>query len=187
HRDLLAAGSSDSSVYLFDCASGDPVATLTGHKSAVGSVAVSLDGRYVVSGSRDGAVKLWDIDYELEIPNRIPIQSSAINCVRFSPDGRLLAIASGDWLTSGAGTIVLWDLRGGMTKQQFDVASPVGAVAFGAGQLITAEWNGRTTTWDLRSGAVNASATISKDTVSAASFAADAQSMLLAAAGEENL
>ena len=185
HRDLLAAGSSDSAVYLFDCASGEPVATFTGHKSAVGSVAISLDGQYVVSGSRDGAVKLWDIDYEREVPSRVPIQSSAINCVRFSPDGRLLAIASGDWLTSDEGTVVLWDLRGGTMKQQFAAPSPIGAVAFGVNQLITAQWNGRTTTWDLRSGVADASATISKDTVSAAAFAADAQAMLLAAANGE--
>jgi len=185
HRDLLAAGCVNSTIYLFDCASGEPVATLTGHKAAVSSVAVSLDGRYVVSGSRDGAVKLWDIEYEREVPSRVPIQSSAINCVRFSPDGRLLAIASGDWLTSDTGTVVLWDLRGGTTKQQFGAPSPVGAIAFGIDQLITAEWNGRTTTWDLRSGNADGSATIDKDTVSAACFAADAQSMLLAAANGE--
>ncbi|MBL7044743.1 MAG: hypothetical protein ISR77_39315 [Pirellulaceae bacterium] len=185
HRDLLAAGGSDSSVYLFDCASGEPVLTFTGHESAIGSVAVSLDGEYVVSGSRDGMVKLWDIDYEREVPSRIPRHTSAINCVRFSPDGRLLAIASGDWLTSEEGTVVIWDRRGGTTKQQLDASSPVGAIAFGTDQLITAEWNGQSTTWDLSSGTAAASAMISKDTVSAASFAADAQSMLLAAVDGE--
>ena len=50
--------------------------------------------------------------------------------LRFSPDGRLLAIASGDWQDSDAGTVVLWDLRGGTTKQQFNTVSPVGAIAF---------------------------------------------------------
>jgi WD40 repeat protein len=100
----------------------------------------------------------------------------------------LLAIASGDWQTFDDSTVMLWDLRGGTTMQQFAAASPVGAIAFGTGKLITAEWTGRTTTWDLRSGTVKASTTISKDSVSAASFAADAQSMLLAATdGEQSL
>lgn len=185
HRDLLAAGSANSTVYLFDCASGEPVASFAGHNAAIGSVAVSLDGQYVVSGSRDGAVKLWDIDYEREVPSRVPSQPNAINCVRFSPDGRLLAIASGDWLSIDSGSVLLWDLRGGTRKQQFDAPSPVGALAFGSDQLVTAEWSGRLTTWDLRNGTVDASATISKDTVSAASFSADAQSMLLAATDDD--
>ena len=187
HRDLLAAGGTNSTVYLFDCGSGEPVAAFTGHEAAIGSVAVSLDGQYVASGSRDGVVKLWDIDYEREVPCRIPVHTTAINCVRFSPDGRLLAIASGDWLTSDEGAVVLWDVRGGTTKRQFEAPSPVGAIAFGPNQLITAEWNGRTTTWDLSSSTASASAMISKDTVSAASFAADAQSMLFAAADGEQL
>jgi hypothetical protein len=181
HRDLLAAGSSDSKLYLFDCASGEPITTFTGHEAAIGSVAVSLDGQYVVSGSRDGAVKLWDLEYEREVPSRVPNRTSAINCVRFSPDGRLLAIASGDWLTADGGTVLLWDLRGGTTKRQFDVSSPVGAIALGSNKLVAAEWNGHSTTWNLHTGAIDDSTTISKDTVSAASFAADAQSMLLAA------
>lgn len=187
HRDLLAAGSADSKVYLFDCASGEPVAALAGHQAAVGSVAVSLDGQYVISGSRDGEVKLWDIDYEREVPSRIPAQASVVNSVRFSHDGRLLAIASGDWRTSGQGAVVLWDLRGGTAKQRFDTASPVGAVAFGVDRLIAAEWNGRTTAWDLASGTTVALGTIGKDTVSAANFAADAQSMLLAASDDAEL
>ena len=119
HRDLLAAGSSSSKVYLFDCASGEPMVTFSGHQAGVGSVAVSLDGRFIVSGSRDGEVKLWDIDYESEVTSRIPSQFTGINCVRFSPDGRLLAIASGDWMTSDVGSVVLWDLRGGSVKNRF--------------------------------------------------------------------
>ena len=185
HRDLLAAGTADSTVYLFDCPSGEPVVTFAGHKAAVGSVAVSLDGRYVVSGSRDGVVKLWDIDDESEVPCRVPTQASAITCVRFSSDGRLLAVASGDWMKSDEGAVVLWDLRGGTLKQQFRSPSPVGAIAFGADELVVAQWSGQTTRWDLRSGAAETLATISKDTVSVAAFAADAQLLLLASANGE--
>lgn len=185
HRDLLAAGSSDSKVYLFDCASGDPVATFAGHQAAVGSLAISFDSRFIVSGSRDGVVKLWDIDYESEVSSRIPAQASAINCVRFSSDGRLLAIASGDWMASNGGSVVLWDLRGGTMKRRINSTSPIGAIAFGTDQLVVAQWSGKTMSWDLQSGASELAATVDKDTVSAAAFAADAQSLLLAGASGE--
>jgi WD40 repeat protein len=36
-------------------------ATLDGHTGEVTSVAISRDGRRVVSGSRDGTVKVWDV------------------------------------------------------------------------------------------------------------------------------
>jgi len=39
------------------------VRTLEGHKSSVHSVAVSPDGKYVISGSHDHTVKVWDFEY----------------------------------------------------------------------------------------------------------------------------
>ena len=36
------------------------VLTLTGHSDAVYSVAFSREGKYIVSGSRDKLIKIWD-------------------------------------------------------------------------------------------------------------------------------
>ena len=97
----------------------------------------------------------------------------------------MLAVASGDWMALEAGTVTLWDVRGGTTRRKLTAASPVGAVAFDGDQLVVAQWNGLTTRWDLRSGAAHQVNPISKDTVSAAAFAADAQAILLAAVNGE--
>jgi hypothetical protein len=58
---LLASGSADYTIKLWDVASGSLVRTLTGHTDYVLSVAFSPDGRLLASGSDDKTIKLWDI------------------------------------------------------------------------------------------------------------------------------
>ena len=41
--------------------------TLTGHSHGVTSVAISADGKRVVSGSPDGTVKIWDVETGAEV------------------------------------------------------------------------------------------------------------------------
>ncbi|WP_030925155.1 WD40 repeat domain-containing protein [Streptosporangium amethystogenes] len=56
---LLATGSIDKSVKLWDVAGRNTVATLTGHTDWVYSVAFSPDGKTLATGSLDDSVKLW--------------------------------------------------------------------------------------------------------------------------------
>jgi WD40 repeat protein len=55
----LASASSDQTVRLWDAATGQPLATLTGHTSYVLAVAWSPDGRRLASASSDMTVRLW--------------------------------------------------------------------------------------------------------------------------------
>ncbi|PKY04551.1 WD40 repeat-like protein, partial [Aspergillus campestris IBT 28561] len=57
---LLASGSYDKTVRLWDPATGALQQTLEGHTSLVQSVAFSPDGRLLASGSYDGIIQLWD-------------------------------------------------------------------------------------------------------------------------------
>jgi WD40 repeat protein len=58
---LLASGSADGTLKLWDVATGREVGTLKGHTDYVNSVAFSPDGKLLASGSWDGTIKLWDI------------------------------------------------------------------------------------------------------------------------------
>jgi WD40 repeat protein len=58
---LLASGSDDNTITLWDVASGREVRTLSGHTESVYSVAFSPDGRLLASGSGDKTIRLWDI------------------------------------------------------------------------------------------------------------------------------
>jgi WD40 repeat protein len=44
--------------------------TLRGHTSWVNSLAFSPDSRRLVSGSRDGTVKVWDMPRRDKVPDR---------------------------------------------------------------------------------------------------------------------
>lgn len=60
---LVAAGSLDTIVRVWDTATGQQVERLKGHKDSVYSVAFSPDGQFLVSGSLDRSIRLWDLGH----------------------------------------------------------------------------------------------------------------------------
>jgi WD40 repeat protein len=57
----VASAGEDTTVRLWDAMSGKQLHKLRGHTGIVTSVAFSPDGQLLVSGSRDRAVKVWDL------------------------------------------------------------------------------------------------------------------------------
>jgi WD40 repeat protein len=57
---VLASGSNDSTVRLWDAGTGAALQTLEGHSYSIRSVAFSPDGKVLASGSNDSTVRLWD-------------------------------------------------------------------------------------------------------------------------------
>ncbi|MFM7447699.1 MAG: WD40 repeat domain-containing protein [Leptolyngbyaceae cyanobacterium] len=60
----LATGSGDTTVKLWNTASGELIRTLSGHEDVVNSVSFSPDGTTLATGSGDNTVKLWRIDLD---------------------------------------------------------------------------------------------------------------------------
>jgi WD40 repeat protein len=101
---LVASGSGDNTVRLWDAATGEARGTLEGHSSWVNAVVFSPDGRLVASGSYDKTVRLWDAATG-EARGTLEGHSSLVRAVVFSPDGRLVASGSFD------NTVRLWDIE----------------------------------------------------------------------------
>lgn len=103
---LLASGSNDKTVILWDVTTGRPIARpLTRHTDKILSVAFSPDGTLLATGSDDDEIILWDMASRQ--PRGLPLikHVDRVSSLAFSPDGKLLASGSQD------ATIILWDLE----------------------------------------------------------------------------
>ena len=85
---MLASGSSDNTIKIWNIADRLEIRTLRGHSEAVNSVAFSPDGKLLASGSSDETAKLWNIEDGSEI--RTFTGHSDDNRLAFSPDGKIL-------------------------------------------------------------------------------------------------
>ncbi|MEW6026458.1 MAG: WD40 repeat domain-containing protein [Planctomycetota bacterium] len=114
---LLASGSHDNTVKIWDVKSGECLKTLAGHRHLTYSVAFSPDGKMVASGSFDKTVKLWDVESGEEI-RTLEGHEDQIRVVAFSPDGTVLASGAQD------GTVKIWETATGKRLQNITVHKP---------------------------------------------------------------
>ncbi len=90
---LLASGSDDATVKLFDVAEGAPRATLTGHRDRVFAVAIHPDGTILASGDASGVVLLSDALAGRRLA-ALHGHEGLVLGLDFSPDGKTLVSAS---------------------------------------------------------------------------------------------
>ncbi|CCD50209.1 hypothetical protein BofuT4_P091680.1 [Botrytis cinerea T4] len=93
---MIASASQDRTIRL-SYISGELVQILKGHLSGVSEILFSPDSKMIASRSFDRSVRLWDIktliDISLPKIDGNPIKGS-VNWLKFSSDGRMLAINS---------------------------------------------------------------------------------------------
>lgn len=90
---VLASGSEDKTVKLWDASSGVLLRTLAGHEYRVECLAFSPDGATLASGGGDRTLRFWD--YARGEQLRTIKTEDAVRALAFSRDGKLMAFASG--------------------------------------------------------------------------------------------
>jgi WD40 repeat protein len=105
----LISSSRDSTIKLWDVATGELKQTLTNHTRDVYCVVLSRDGRMMASGSTDTKIILWDATTFKPL-RTLEGHTAAIREAEFSPDDKTLASVGED------STFRLWDVATGALK-----------------------------------------------------------------------
>ena len=77
-----------------------------GHSSGVDTVTISPNGKYIISGSRDSTIKIWDIKTE-KCLKTLEGHKYSVNSVAISPNGKYIVSGSSD------STIKIWNIKTG--------------------------------------------------------------------------
>jgi WD40 repeat protein len=94
-----------------------------GHTDLVRWVALSPDGKQLLSGGHDGTVRLWELETGKEI-RRLGENLALVRSVAFSPDGKLALAGHQN------GDFRLWETATGKELHAVNFGTPVCSVAF---------------------------------------------------------
>jgi periodic tryptophan protein 2 len=133
--EVVAAGSLDSfDIHLWSVQTGQLLDRLSGHEGPISSLSFAEHASFLVSGSWDHTVRVWDVfgrSSQVE-----PLQlTSDIQCIAIRPDGRELCAAGLD------GQIIFWDIQEGIQTNVID-----GRMDISGGRLMNDRRSGANST-----------------------------------------
>jgi WD40 repeat protein/serine/threonine protein kinase len=144
---VVAGGSAEPTINVWDVASGALALRLRGHTEAIWSVVFSPDGTQLFSASGDRTMRKWDatpVSSEAEQEGTVLAQfETAVHGVAFHPNNRWLVTVS------PKGTLQVWDV---LTKQLVYTSNVAGTscVAFSPdGKWLAAGSFGHLRIWDV--------------------------------------
>lgn len=149
---LLASGSTDFSVRIWDINTGEQLNLLEGHTGDITSIAFSPNGQLLVSTGRRFQAIVWDVQTG-EMLNSLQGHGNAVvyDAV-FSPDGMYLYTSGGD------GELVQWDIASGAQINRFQGHQVAAVLSIDISpdgeQLLSGSRATELILWDTRTAAV---------------------------------
>ncbi|HMU11148.1 MAG TPA: caspase family protein [Ferruginibacter sp.] len=104
-----------------------------GHSADINVVETSVDGKYIVTGSADKTVIIWDARTGKEI--RALLINSEVQDLKISPDSRQVIVAKGSRLGGGL-SYSLWDIKTGKLIRELSFYGNTGFAFVPPGNLL---------------------------------------------------
>lgn len=150
----LATGSGDKTARIWDCDTGTPLHTLSGHSGWVLAVSWSPDGSQLATGSMDNTIRLWDPVTGKQQGNALKGHTKWLTSLSWEPyhlqePGRPRLVSA-----SKDGTARIWDAVGG--KADLALTGHKGCVSCvrwgGSGLIYTASHDKTVKVWSAKEG-----------------------------------
>ena len=147
---LLASGSSDNTVRLWDPNTLKDLHIFRVKEGEVRAVAISPDKKWIAAGIRYGWVRVWTLEDKKEVVT-LKAHEGETSGVAFTPDGKTLASGGGDW--NKPGEVRLWDVDSWKERATLKHTGEVLCLAISpdGGYLAAGSWDRTVKIWKLSS------------------------------------
>jgi RNA polymerase sigma factor (sigma-70 family) len=150
-KTLLSGGWSDGKIHFWDTASGTETRQFQAHPRSLAGLALTPDGKTLVTVGGDSFLRLWDLAREKELHDFGGKQTSAILRIALSPDGKLLVSAHQDH------SIAVWDVVTGKLLRRLHDTAYIASVAISPDSKLLASTTNQEPVvrlWDVTTGEV---------------------------------